>query len=237
MDDFVIILLTFYIGLIALCCWALWHRLRGRYYAGLNKTARRYFRGKLSDAEYDKFAKSNVGSQQRLRQVAMSKFDLDESELNELPPVCLTGYCFDEKIQSILAKEGKDRKWRSSVYQVSWLFFSTEKVCVYQYTLNFRRNEEKRVTKEYFWKEIVAFNTVDGVQITGVKMGAKKIIISPAMLRKNGNDAVPLPKTLNVKQFSLVVPSNQIDCAMPNDDSFDKTLRGMKATLKMKKEG
>ena len=188
-----------------------------------NKTFK-YFFGLMSDAEYDAYVKSKIETQKPSKQVALSKFDLDESELNELPPVCLSGYYFDEKNQ-LAVKKGKDRKWRSSAYQVSWLFFSSEQVCVYQYTLNVDKNEEliMRVTKQYFWKEIVAFNTFEGT---------KKVIT----VDYNALNAIT--KKVNVKHFSLVVPGNELElhCAMPDDDSFDKTLRGMKATLKAKKE-
>ena len=174
----------------------------------------------LSDAKYDEYIKSYVDGM-NLRKIALSKFDLDESELNELPPVCLSDYYFDEKDPLIAVKKGKDRKDRSSAYQVSWLFFSSEQVCIYQYTLNFNTNGEKKVTQQYYWKDIVNFNTLDET----------KTIYVP---QKGG---FPKVKTVNIKLFSLIVPGDKFNCSMPNDDSFDRTLLGMKSKLREKKNG
>ena len=195
--------------------------LNGATVGRVSPKSAEYFRGFLSDAKYDAYVKGIVETKNLTQEVALSKFDLDESEFNELPPVCLSDYYFDEKTH-LMVKKGKDEKWRSSAYQVSWLFFSSEQVCVYQYTLNFRGYEENRVTKQYFWKEIVAFNTFEG---------SKTVIISPKNAKENKTETVIL------KLFSLIVPGDELVCAMPNDDSFDKTIRGMKATLKAKKEG
>ena len=189
-----------------------------KYFAGLNSTAVRYFAGFLSDTKYDDYIKSYVDGM-NLRKIALSKFDLDESELNELPPVCLSDYYFDEKDPLITVKKGKDRKDRSSAYQVSWLFFSSEQVCIYQYTLNFNTNGEKKATQQYYWKDIVNFNTLDET----------KTIYVP---QKGG---LPQVKTVNIKLFSLIVPGDRFNCSMPNDDSFDKTILGMKSKLREKK--
>jgi len=191
-----------------------------KYFSGLDKTALRYFAGVLSDAKYDEYIKSYVDGL-NLKKTALSKFDLDESELNELPPVCLSDYYFDEKDPLIAVKKGKDRKDRSSAYQVSWLFFSSEQVCIYQYTLNFNTNGEKKVSQQYYWKDIVNFTTLDET----------KTIYVP---QKGG---MPKVKTVNIKLFSLIVPGDKFNCSMPDDESFDKVLRGMKSKLNEKKKG
>jgi len=189
-----------------------------KFFAGLDSTAVRYFTGLISDAKYDEYIKSYVDAL-NLRQTALSKFDLDESELNELPPVCLSDYYFDEKDPLIAVKKGKDRKDRSSAYQVSWLFFSSEQVCIYQYTLNFNTNGEKKVSQQYYWKDIVAFNTLDETKTV--------------FEQKKGQ--MPKAKTVNIKLFSLSVSGDKFNCAMPSDDSLDKTILGMKAKLREKK--
>ena len=63
-----------------------------------------------------------VLNQFNFRQKALDKIGLDEDELKELEPVHFEGFLFDK---NSLSKQGDDNKWRSSKYQVSWLFFST----------------------------------------------------------------------------------------------------------------
>ena len=84
----------------------------------------------LKDEDYDAMVMARVKSMD-FRQKALNKIGLEESQVSEIEPVHFEGYMFDEK--KTLAKWGKDKVWRSSAYQVSWLFFSSAQIYVYQY--------------------------------------------------------------------------------------------------------
>ncbi|MDR0970306.1 MAG: hypothetical protein LBM67_07205 [Lentimicrobiaceae bacterium] len=201
-------------GALAIFAWK-------KYYSKLDRSALKYFVGLMSDNKYDAYVKSLIESR-NLRQVALSKFDLDESELNELPPLCLSDYYFDEKDQ-ISVKRGKDGKDRSAAYQVSWLFFGTEKICLYQFTLNFDSNGQKEFTQEYYWKDITNITTLEET---------KTVYIPP----KNGK-GFPTPKLVNIKLLTLIVPGDKCNCFMPKGDTnIDKIIRGIKSKLTEKKK-
>ena len=84
----------------------------------------------MSDAKYDELVQEKVNAL-NLRQKALSKIGLDESEVNEIAPVTFSGW---DDSGDYCAKVGKDGKYRSSKYQVSWLFFSATQVYFYSYT-------------------------------------------------------------------------------------------------------
>ena len=82
------------------------------------------FSKRMKDEEYDAMVR-NVLNSMDFKQKALNKIGLDESEVNEIEPVHFEGWVFGKKAY---ARLGKDNIYRSSAYQVSWLFFSANQV-------------------------------------------------------------------------------------------------------------
>ena len=171
-------------------------------------------RKKMSDAEYDAFVQKRVPE---LKQRGMDKIGLDEDQLKEIEPVHFEGYVFDK---DSYAKKGEDKLWRSSKYQVSWLFFSDTQVYLYQKTMSFDEKNDKERTEEYFYKDITNFSTVS--ESTEVKVEGK-----------NGKNEI---QQVDTTQFKLVVPGDSFFCAMDQNDYTEGAVQGMKAKLREKKQ-
>ena len=90
----------------------------------------------MSDVDYNELVKSKI-SNQDFKQKALEKIGLDETELQEIDPVHFENWAFGKDNNVSYAKRGKDGVWRSSAYQVSWLFFSSTQVYLYQNTIHF----------------------------------------------------------------------------------------------------
>ena len=76
---------------------------------------------KPTDQQYDDLVRSMVTEKKLANpQTALDKLGVDESEVTEVKPLFLEGFVFGDK--DSYAKIGKDGKWRSSKYQVSWIF-------------------------------------------------------------------------------------------------------------------
>ncbi len=84
----------------------------------------------ISDAEYDEMVLAVLRSND-YKKKALDKIGLDEDQVKEIEPVHFEGFQYDKQS---LAKQGDDGKYRSSKYQVSWLFFSSTQVYLYQNT-------------------------------------------------------------------------------------------------------
>ena len=110
----------------------------------------------MNDAQYDELVKTTI-SKQDFKKKALEKIGLDESELKEIEPVHFEGWAYGNNIS--YAKRGKDGNWRSSAYQISWLFFSSTQVYLYQNTIHFDKDDKKIATEEYFYKDITNFST------------------------------------------------------------------------------
>lgn len=173
--------------------------------------------GLLKDEEYDELVAKKVKSMD-FKQKALSKIGLDESELQEIEPVTFEGYYFDPK--KTFSKWGKDKEWRSSAYQISWLFFSSSQVYLYQYTFNMDEEGKKELTEEYFYKDITNFQTISDTVETPVwdKDKDKAVLVN-----------------VDKNHFAITVPGDKFLCSMEQNDYTERAVQAMKAKLREKK--
>lgn len=196
-----------------------------RYFTGMKKGC---FGKLMTDAEYDKLVSDFLAKNDNFKKKAISKIGLDESEISLIKPICIKGWYFDSK--KAYSRYGDDCKWRSSAYQVSWLFFSETQVYLYQYTFNFDENGKKESSEEYFYKDVVNFSSSE-------ETIEKEVWITPKATLFNRN---PLPtlqrKEINTVRLTVVVPGDKMYCAANvEDDSFETSIKGMKSLLREKK--
>ncbi len=172
----------------------------------------------ISDQVYDSLVSSYL-TKNDFKQKALAKIGLDESEMKEIEPVTFEGYLFEGK-NSHYAKRGDDGLWRSSAYEISWLFFSSTQVYLYQYTFNLDEDGKKEITEEYFYKDITNFSTSSDTVETPYWDPKKK-----KMLLEN----------VDSNRFALTVPGDRFYCAMQQNDYTERAIQAMKAKLREKK--
>ncbi len=86
---------------------------------------------------------------------AMEKIGLDESEINEIPPICLSSYVFDD--DAWVNVDGNVAV--SSKYCVSWVFFSATQMYTYSYTFDMTSDNTNEITNDFFYQDISCFTT------------------------------------------------------------------------------
>lgn len=194
----------------------------------------RYFledSSKLTDAEYDSIVQSKLQSL-NLKQRAMEKLGIDETQVNEIDPVHLEGYYYaaddlDAKKQAIYKKTGEDFFTRTSAYQQTWLFFSNEQIFAYQYTFNLDEEGYKETTEEYFYKDIVDFSLTDEA--------VEYKTTEPA----TGCGCFNKPKikfeTFKETRFTIRLTGSYFGCSYYSSEYADDAVKGMRAKLREKK--
>lgn len=166
------------------------------------------------DEEYDAVLKNLIDSFGSYKR-AIDKIGLDEDELKEIPPVTLYGY-EDEKAQ--LARIGKDGVFRSNLYSITHLFFSSTQVNMYQVILDTISNTKKERTEEYFYKDITNFSTsTDSTEVMNYK----------------GCSGTPVKTMVETQRFSLIVPGDKFTCGTYGD--IEQQVKAMKNKLREKK--
>jgi len=191
------------------------------------QTAIKYFFGKggcldksPSDEEYESLVMAKAQSVD-FKKKALDKIGIDESQVNEVAPVHFEGYVLDDDARG---KRGNDDVYRTSKYQISWLFFSSSQVYFYQYTFDMRGEDKVERTEEYFYKDITNLNTTsDTVE---VKYDKTNCIGKATEVRLN----------VNKNCFVLsAMGGDKMVCAMKQNDYTEKAIQGMKAKLREKK--
>lgn len=168
----------------------------------------------MSDDQYDEIVRG-VATSKDFKQQALDKFGLDESQVQEIPPVHFEGYVFEKAY----AKKGKDSLWRSSKYQITWIFFSDTQVYMYQYTFNTDENTKRETADEFFYKDIVnaSHSTSTDEVVDYDKSGNKKIT------------------NVESTKFVLVVPGDKMWAAMQQSEENENVVKAMKNKLREKK--
>ena len=170
----------------------------------------------MTDEEYDCMVLKVLNSND-YKQKALGKIGLDEDQVQEIEPVHFEGYQFDKQS---LTKLGKDGKYRSSKYQVSWLFFSATQVYLYQNTFNMDEDGKKESTEEYFYRDITNFSTSSDTLETPLHHAKK--------------DETFL-KDVDSNRFAITVPGDKFYCSLEQNDYTERAIQGMKAMLREKK--
>ncbi len=175
----------------------------------------------MKDEEYDSMVMTRAKSVD-FKQKALSKIGLDISQVSEIEPVHFENYFFDEK--KTFVKFGKDLKTRSSAYQITWIFFSSTQIYIYQYTFNMDEDGKKEQTEEYFYKDITNFSTTSDT------------IEKPMPVSTTCQGEVTYgTKNVDTNRFQITVPGDKFYCAMAQSDYSEKSIQGMKAKLREKK--
>ena len=204
-------------------------RLKGRtpeqqavikYFLGSGGGCLSMFSSGLTDEQYEGMV-MEVAKSTDFRAKALGKIGLDESQVSEIEPIHFENYHFDGKCD---VKYGKDGKWRSSAYQISWIFFSSTQVYVYQYTFNMDEDGRKEQTEEYFYKDITNCSTTSDTveKVTVEKSGCQ------------GEEKV-IRKNVDSTRFAIVVPGDKFYCSMVQSEYSEKAVQGMKGKLREKK--
>jgi len=180
------------------------------------------FQKLISDQEYESMIMAKAKSMDFKRK-ALDKHGLDESQVKEVEPIHLENYLFEGPKKNF-AYRGKDGVWRSSAYQITWIFFSSTQVYVYQYTFNLDEDGKKERTEEYFFKDITNFSTTSESYEDTV----------PGKTNCAGKTEY-IRTTVDVNLFALIVPGDKFYAAMQQNDYTEKAIQGMKAKLREKK--
>jgi hypothetical protein len=176
----------------------------------------------ITDEEYDQAVQAKYASL-NLKQKALDKTGVDESQVNEIPPCEFKSWHYerDKNGKSLVRiKRGKDGQYRTSAYQGTWLLFSNEQVYVYQYTFNMDGDSKKERTEEYFYKDITNFSTTAEDEET---------LTSSGCLNKIQRDVA------HYDLFQLIVPGDRFLCDLSSIAEAEEKIQAMKAKLREKK--
>lgn len=158
------------------------------------------------------------------KQMALNKLGLEEKEVSEIAPICFEGFHFSNKIDNLVAKTPAST-WVSSEYQITWFFFGSKELFLYQYTFNMINDSKKENTVQYFYQDVTNFSTSTETyqKIVGVPDGGCTGGITYMQVSADSDE------------FKIVVPGDVLRCPMIPSDQTEAAIRGMREKLRERK--
>lgn len=127
-------------------------------------------RGKKGDMDMNEYLRyvSNMANGLNLKEMAMAKIGLDESQISEIPPVHFSSFVWSgDGIRRKWEKQGDYYKAATNKYTVTWIFFSADQIYTFNYTFDTTSDDVTVLTRDFFYKDITCIKTqhdIEGVR-------------------------------------------------------------------------
>ncbi|MBP3762352.1 MAG: hypothetical protein J6I49_00555 [Bacteroidales bacterium] len=174
---------------------------------------------RMSDDQYEAMIAERV-KQINSMDAALNKLGIDVDMVKEVKPIYFEGYHFDEK--KTFARLGKDDKWRSSAYEITWIFAGDKQLYVYNYRFNMDEDSKTVTAEEFFYKDITNVNhTTETVE--------KEIYDFSCIKSKKGR------KSVEYNDFVLSAMGDKLLCSMHATEENERSIQGLKNKIREKK--
>lgn len=155
-----------------------------------------------------------------LQQKALAKIGLDYSQVQEIPPIMLSSFVYDDdsmvRVDSDMAV--------SSQYSITWIFFSATQMYTYTYILDTTSDNTWEFTKDFFYTDITCFSTCHELK--------EKIDISVSGCMKS--ESVTKNHYV-VDTLEIIVPGTNYRFSLRNSPTVEQSIQAAKAMLREKK--
>lgn len=175
------------------------------------------------DKGYDDFVLKNI-NEKATKEIALKKIGVDETQINEVTPICFQGY---EEDAGVLSRYGLDGRFRTSQYSVTWIFFSNSQIFVFKIFMDLLTHKTKIVTNEYFYKDITNFSS----RFSSYEY--EKAVMEKGCLKPKLS--VDLKK-VEIQKFAIIVPGDEFYCSVTGVADIERIIQGLKQKLREKKE-
>lgn len=156
-----------------------------------------------------------------LREKALAKIGLDPSQVQEIAPIVMSSFVFDD--DCLIRVD--DNIAVSSQYSITWIFFSATQMYTYKYIFDTTSDNTWEFTKDFFYTDVTCFSTQRAFK--------EKIDIAP------GQGCLSSEKiTKNhyvVDTLELIVPGTTYAFSLRNSDTIEQSIQAAKAMIREKK--
>lgn len=175
----------------------------------------------MSIEEYQKRVADRCNSL-NLKARAMAKIGLDESEISEISPICLSAYTFDDdawkKVEGNIAV--------SSQFCVSWIFFSATQMYTYSFIFDMTSDNTWEYTNDFFYQDITCFTTENKLVETIITETGKGCF---------GKGETSYKQNYVVDTLKITVPGTSYSISMRDAGAQAQSIQAAKAMLRERK--
>ena len=156
-----------------------------------------------------------------LRTKALQKIGLDPSQVQEIPPIVLSSFIFDD--DCLIRVD--DNIAVSSQYSIAWIFFSDTQMYTYRYIFDMTSDNTWELTKDFFYSDITCFSTAHKLK--------EKIDIKPRGGCIGGEEITKSHYVVDT--LEVIVPGTSYSFSLRNSDTVEQSIQAAKAMLREKK--
>jgi hypothetical protein len=168
-----------------------------------------------------------------LKERAIAKIGLDESQISEIPPVALASFQFKGEGLFFKSEETEiqgEYKHVSNKYSVTWIFFSATQIYTYTYILDTLSDNSLEMTRDFFYTDITCIRTEHEVEeaIYSKTKGC-------GCLGKGKETYYHNNKHWDTLQ--ITVPNDSYSFTCRTTDTIEQSIQAAKAMIREKKNG
>ena len=173
-----------------------------------------------------------------LKQKAIDKIGLDESEISEIPPVAISSFVYntdhdDEGIIKVKTADSNIEGLKISVtnkFEVTWIFFSATQIYTYTYRFDTISDDVLERTRDFFYTDITSIRTEHQIveHIYEKKEGC-------GCLKKKAERYVHANQHWD--RLWITVPNDSYSFWVRTNDTIEQSIMATKAMIREKKNG
>ena len=152
---------------------------------------------------------------------AMEKIGLDPSQIQEIPPIVLSSFVYDDdcliRVDNNVAV--------SSQYSITWIFFSATQMYTYKFIFDTTSDNTWEYTKDFFYTDITCFSTLQAVK--------EKIVVAAGTGCMKGEQVTK--NHYVVDTLEVIVPGTSYTFSLRNSPTIQQSIQAAKAMLREKK--
>lgn len=156
-----------------------------------------------------------------LQSRAMAKIGLDPSQVQEIPPIVLSSFVYDD--DCLIRVD--DNIAVSSQYSITWIFFSSTQMYTYKYIFDTTSDNTWEITQDFFYTDVTCFKTERAIK-EKIDIAAGSGCLSSETVTKNH---------YVVDRLEVIVPGATYAFSLRNSETIEQSIQAAKAMLREKK--
>ena len=165
-----------------------------------------------------------------LKQRAIAKIGLDESQISEIPPILLAS--FNRGSDLYYKTDENHTRYVTNKYSVTWIFFSATQIYTYTYQFDTTSDNSSESTRDFFYTDVTCIRTEHEVEeaiyeVTGgcgcLKFFKKK-------------EATYVHHNRHWDTLQITVPNDSYSFCCRTTDTLEQSIQAAKAMIREKKQ-
>lgn len=166
-----------------------------------------------------------------LKQRAIDKIGLDESQISEIPPIVLSSFC---RGSDLYYKTNEDyTKYVTNKFSVTWIFFSATQLYTYTYILDTTSDDALETTRDFFYNDITCIRTEHEIEEQIYEV-TKKGCGCLSIFKKKSSKF--LHNNRHWDTLQITVPSDSYSFCCRTNPTLEQSIQAAKAMIREKKQ-